>query len=85
MAIFSKKTEPPDPVEKPTGDDGSSEKKAVDVDAKGEDPSSAEKVPPVGYTQLFRYSTKLELFFDFIGIICAMASGASQVRSTASV
>lgn len=85
MGLFSKKSEPPDPVEKPAEDDGNPEKKAVDVDSKGEDPSSAEKVPPVSYTQLFRYSTKLELLFDFIGIICAIASGASQVRSTASV
>ncbi|KIO31568.1 hypothetical protein M407DRAFT_219400 [Tulasnella calospora MUT 4182] len=78
MAIFQKKKQPPEPVEKPATDEGDPEKKVDDVDSKGEDPSSPEKVPPVGYTQLFRYSTRLEVFFDFIGLLCAVASGAAQ-------
>ncbi|KAG8924894.1 GTPase-activating protein, partial [Tulasnella sp. 408] len=80
MAIFRKKKQPP---EKPTTDDGDPpEKKVAEVDSKGDDPSSPEKVPPVSYTQLFRYSTKLELFFDFIGLICAVASGTAQPLMT---
>ncbi|KAH0586250.1 Leptomycin B resistance protein pmd1 [Termitomyces sp. J132] len=34
-------------------------------------------VPPVPFTQLFRFSTKFELFMDFIGLICAAAAGAA--------
>lgn len=36
-------------------------------------------VVPVGFTELFRYSTKFELFLDAIGLVCAAASGAAQV------
>ncbi|KAG9046648.1 GTPase-activating protein [Tulasnella sp. UAMH 9824] len=82
MAIFRKKKQPPEPVEKAATENGDQEKKVDDADSKGEDTSSPEKVPPVSYTQLFRYSTKLELFLDFIGLICAVASGAAQPLMT---
>ncbi|KAG8971986.1 hypothetical protein FRB90_010317, partial [Tulasnella sp. 427] len=68
MAIFSKTKQPPDPVEKPSNDDSTQGKQAVVVDAKGGEAPTAETVPPVGFTQLFRYSTKLELFFNGIGL-----------------
>ncbi|EAU80745.2 multidrug resistance protein 1 [Coprinopsis cinerea okayama7 len=35
-------------------------------------------VPPVTFTQLFRFSTKFELFLDLIGLIAAAAAGAAQ-------
>ncbi|VDB87190.1 unnamed protein product [Peniophora sp. CBMAI 1063] len=38
----------------------------------------ADKVPPVGFTQLFRFSTKFELMLDAIGIVAAIAAGAAQ-------
>lgn len=34
---------------------------------------------PVGFAELFRYSTKVELLFDAIALVCAAASGAAQV------
>ncbi|KAG8955981.1 GTPase-activating protein [Tulasnella sp. 424] len=36
------------------------------------------QIVPVGFTELFRYSTKFELFLDAIGLVCAAASGAAQ-------
>ncbi|TFK40835.1 P-loop containing nucleoside triphosphate hydrolase protein [Crucibulum laeve] len=36
------------------------------------------EIPPVSFTQLFRFSTKYELFIDFIGLIAAAAAGAAQ-------
>lgn len=42
-------------------------------------PPPDEVVPPVGFTDLFRYATKFELAINFIGLICAAASGAAQV------
>ncbi|KAG8918174.1 GTPase-activating protein, partial [Tulasnella sp. 417] len=35
-------------------------------------------IVPVGFTELFRYSTKFELFLNAIGLVCAAASGAAQ-------
>ncbi|KAG8925777.1 GTPase-activating protein [Tulasnella sp. 417] len=83
MAIFKKKKQPPEPVEKSTTTgDGDPEKKVVDVDSKGEETPASESVPPVGFTQLFRYATKLELFFNAIGLVCAAAAGAAQPLMT---
>ncbi|KZV69067.1 P-loop containing nucleoside triphosphate hydrolase protein [Peniophora sp. CONT] len=48
--------------------------KDVSVSAgKGED-----KLPPISFTHLFRYSTKLELILDAIGIVAAIAAGSAQ-------
>ncbi|KAG9046650.1 GTPase-activating protein [Tulasnella sp. UAMH 9824] len=82
MAIFQKRKQTLEPVEKPATDNGDQEKKEDSTDPKGEDPPSPEKVPPVSYTQLFRFSTKLELFLDLIGLLCAVASGAAQPLMT---
>ncbi|KDR82180.1 hypothetical protein GALMADRAFT_240715 [Galerina marginata CBS 339.88] len=38
--------------------------------------------PPVSFSQLFRYSTKLEIFLDVIGIVAAIATGAAQPLMT---
>ncbi|KAJ7459918.1 P-loop containing nucleoside triphosphate hydrolase protein [Mycena latifolia] len=38
--------------------------------------------PPVSFTQLFRFSTKLELILDAIGVVAAAASGAAQPLMT---
>ncbi|KAJ3513963.1 hypothetical protein NLJ89_g2654 [Agrocybe chaxingu] len=35
-------------------------------------------IPPVSFVQLFRYSTRFELFLDFIGLLAAAAAGAAQ-------
>ncbi|KAG8904330.1 GTPase-activating protein, partial [Tulasnella sp. 417] len=51
------------------------------VDAPTDDPSN-NHVVPVSLSDLFRYSTKFELFLDFIGLICAAAAGASQPLMT---
>ncbi|KIK69504.1 hypothetical protein GYMLUDRAFT_33870 [Collybiopsis luxurians FD-317 M1] len=40
-------------------------------------PAEAE-LQPSGFTELFRFSTRMELFMDFIGLICAAAAGAAQ-------
>ncbi|KAJ3756801.1 P-loop containing nucleoside triphosphate hydrolase protein [Lentinula raphanica] len=36
------------------------------------------ELSPVGFTEMFRFSTKTELFLDFIGLIAAAAAGAAQ-------
>ncbi|KAF8895324.1 P-loop containing nucleoside triphosphate hydrolase protein [Infundibulicybe gibba] len=48
-----------------------------DVDAAPE-AKAEEAVPPISFTQLFRFSTKFELLIDFIGLIAAAAAGAAQ-------
>jgi ATP-binding cassette subfamily B (MDR/TAP) protein 1 len=37
------------------------------------------EVAAISFTQLFRYSTKYELFIDAIGIVAAIGAGAAQV------
>ncbi|KZV67726.1 P-loop containing nucleoside triphosphate hydrolase protein [Peniophora sp. CONT] len=37
-----------------------------------------DKVPPVSFTSLFRFSTKFELMLDAIGLVGAIAAGAAQ-------
>ncbi|CAE7062613.1 unnamed protein product [Rhizoctonia solani] len=39
---------------------------------------AAPTVPPVGFTELFRFSTPFELVLDAVGIVAAMAAGAAQ-------
>jgi len=46
---------------------------ASTVEAKVEAP------PPVPFSDLFRYSTKFELFLNAIGLVAAVAAGAAQV------
>lgn len=36
------------------------------------------KRPPAGFFELFRYTTKFELFLNAVGIICAIAAGVAQ-------
>lgn len=36
------------------------------------------KRPPAGFFELFRYSTKFEIFLNVVGIICAIAAGVAQ-------
>ncbi|KAF9533188.1 multidrug resistance protein 1 [Crepidotus variabilis] len=65
-----------------------SRKKAESVDDEKFDEKNAEAplavedtqpaVKPVGITELFRYSTRLEIFFDLIGLVAAAAAGAAQ-------
>ncbi|KAL4079012.1 hypothetical protein J3A83DRAFT_1004328 [Scleroderma citrinum] len=38
-----------------------------------------DSVPPVGFAQLFRYSTRFELSLGAIGSLCAIIAGAGQV------
>ncbi|KAF7298981.1 hypothetical protein MIND_00846300 [Mycena indigotica] len=45
-------------------------------------PPAEPAVPPVSFTQLFRFSTPLELFLDAIGLVAAAAAGASQPLMT---
>ncbi|GJN89308.1 hypothetical protein Rhopal_002288-T1 [Rhodotorula paludigena] len=40
------------------------------------------KRPPVSFVQLFRYTTKWELFLNGIGTICAIAAGVAQPAMT---
>ncbi|KAG5648338.1 hypothetical protein DXG03_004910 [Asterophora parasitica] len=56
-------------------------KAANTVDEKNVDTPPEPKEPevkPVAFTALFRFSTKFELFINFIGLICAAAAGAAQ-------
>ena len=43
------------------------------------DPATGKPYAPVGFFQLFRYSTPFEIFIDIIGLVCAAASGSAQV------
>jgi ATP-binding cassette subfamily B (MDR/TAP) protein 1 len=54
-----------------------SDSDAVVIDVNKEKPSE-ENIPPVPFTRLFRFSTRLEIFLDFIGIIAALGAGAAQ-------
>lgn len=49
------------------------------------DPLTGLPIKPVGFFELFRYSTKWELFFDGIGLVCAAASGAAQVNLSCAI
>lgn len=49
----------------------------IDID-KGE---PAEKILSVTFTQLFRFSTRLEIFLDFVGVVAAVGAGAAQVSA----
>ncbi|TNY20501.1 P-loop containing nucleoside triphosphate hydrolase protein [Rhodotorula diobovata] len=40
------------------------------------------KRPPCKFSELFRYTTKLELFMNAIGLICAIAAGVAQPAMT---
>ena len=51
-------------------DDAASESTAV---------QAPPEFPPVPFTQLFRFSTKSDLFLDALGLVCAAAAGAAQV------
>ncbi|KAG9035874.1 GTPase-activating protein [Tulasnella sp. UAMH 9824] len=82
MAIFNKKQPPEPPVEKAVEDGEISEKGTSGEDSNTKQTTPENKIPPVGFTELFRYSTKFELFLDFIGLVCAAASGASQPLMT---
>lgn len=82
MAIFKKKQPPEPTVEKAVEDGESSEKGTNPEDSNNKAAPEEPKLPPVGFTELFRYSTKFELFLDFIGLVCAAASGASQPLMT---
>ncbi|KAG9035873.1 hypothetical protein FS837_001798, partial [Tulasnella sp. UAMH 9824] len=77
MAIFKKK-QPPEPTDEKPVKDGESSEKGSNGEDHAPNKETENKLPPVGFTELFRYSTKFELFLDFIGLVCAAASGASQ-------
>jgi ATP-binding cassette, subfamily B (MDR/TAP), member 1 len=60
---------------------GENEKQA-DVEVTAEDGKpKADDVQPVSFTALFRFSTRTELILDFVGLVCAAAAGAAQVRT----
>lgn len=69
---FSKKDKPQDKVV----DEKTPDEETTDV--KDEGKPVEEEVPPVSFASMFRFSTKFELFIDFIGLICAAAAGAAQ-------
>ncbi|KAH8104691.1 P-loop containing nucleoside triphosphate hydrolase protein [Cristinia sonorae] len=72
-------------AEKPKQSDSFNEKSenAQDKIASSEGPVSVQttkskEITPASFTSLFRFSTKFELFIDFIGLIAAFAAGAAQ-------
>jgi hypothetical protein len=40
---------------------------------------SKDQLPPVPLTQLYRFHTRPEIFLNFVGLACAMATGTAQV------
>ncbi|KAK7469298.1 hypothetical protein VKT23_003782 [Stygiomarasmius scandens] len=77
--FFSKKSTPK-PV--PTDSDSKVDEKHPDDHSSVEAPAPAEFIPPISFTQLFRYSTKFELLLDAVGLVCAAAAGAAQPLMT---
>ncbi|KAJ7784493.1 P-loop containing nucleoside triphosphate hydrolase protein [Mycena metata] len=71
--FFSRKPKFEKEVEKDTASDNT----VVDPVAPVEPPA-----PPISFTQLFRFSTKFELFIDAIGLVAAIAAGAAQPLMT---
>ncbi|KAF8957257.1 multidrug resistance protein 1 [Flammula alnicola] len=74
-------------VDEPKSKGFFSRKKAAAKDVKDEnnegDVSTEVKpvereIPAISFTELFRYSTRFELFLDFIGLVAAAAAGAAQ-------
>lgn len=59
----------------------SKKNKDLAVETKADDSTPA--LQPVSFFSLFRFSTRLEIFLDIIGIFCAVAAGATQVTSQA--
>ncbi|RDB18091.1 Leptomycin B resistance protein pmd1 [Hypsizygus marmoreus] len=58
---------------------GRSKPQTIQDEKQSEVPEVTEaKVAPVSVLSLFRFSTKFELFIDFIGLVCAGAAGAAQ-------
>uniref|UniRef100_A0A8H8CEK7 P-loop containing nucleoside triphosphate hydrolase protein n=1 Tax=Psilocybe cubensis TaxID=181762 RepID=A0A8H8CEK7_PSICU len=57
------------------------EKDKSSVNTVGDDEKKPE-APPISFFQLFRYSTKLEIFLNCIGIVAAVAAGAAQPLMT---
>jgi ATP-binding cassette, subfamily B (MDR/TAP), member 1 len=57
------------------------------LDEKQDDASASTAVqpppefPPVPFTQLFRFSTVLDLSLNAVGLVCAAGAGAAQVRN----
>ncbi|KAJ7016642.1 P-loop containing nucleoside triphosphate hydrolase protein [Mycena alexandri] len=70
--FFSRKPK----VEKDTASD-TTDTTNVDPVAPVEPPT-----PPISFTELFRFSTKFELFIDAIGLVAAVAAGAAQPLMT---
>jgi hypothetical protein len=58
-----------------------SRKKTVDKKGEQNDEAAAvkETFPPVPLLQLYRFSTRFEIFLNIIGLFCGICSGAAQV------
>ncbi|KAJ2930895.1 hypothetical protein H1R20_g6196, partial [Candolleomyces eurysporus] len=65
--------------DKPAKTQPDSEKASASDDSTTTEVKAVEnEVPPVSFTQLFRFSTPFELFIDAIGLVAAAAAGAAQ-------
>ncbi|KAF9649396.1 P-loop containing nucleoside triphosphate hydrolase protein [Thelephora ganbajun] len=58
------------------GLDTSAEKRSAEHDAL--ETAKPDQVAPVGFSELFRFSTRTEIFLDLIGLVCAAGAGAAQ-------
>jgi hypothetical protein len=50
------------------------------ADAKDKEKDKPPEFPPVPFSQLFRFHSKSDLAINLVGVVCAIASGAAQVR-----
>lgn len=64
---FKKTKDTPDEKQ---GDDAASASTVVEVPP---------EYPPIPFTQLFRFSTRFDLFLNALGLLCAVGAGAAQV------
>jgi hypothetical protein len=54
--------------------------KQKDSDDAGDKGAKKEELTPVSFFALYRFHTKFEIILNFIGLFCAICSGAAQVR-----
>ena len=82
--MFRKKKQSPVDVEK-SGGDGEPKSTVTSTttpaeEEKKESSNDPPPPPPVSFFRLFRFATKWEIIANCVGVVCAIAAGAAQVR-----
>lgn len=67
------------PSEKLQDREDSRRSNSADVDMSDEDSTGEAPMRKAGFSELFRFATKWDLFFNFAGLVAACVAGAAQV------